>query len=131
MRTKQSCVCAMWNNWCVTLFLHPFFLALTFPSCAPSLTRSFPSSLPPSYTHPPANKQVEANLPPSLITLLSPYAAQVSLLSSLLHPRWPDLQIGTVDSMQGRENEVVVISLVRSNEKGEVGFLGEKRRLNV
>ncbi|PWN40435.1 hypothetical protein IE81DRAFT_368275 [Ceraceosorus guamensis] len=41
------------------------------------------------------------------------------------------VDVGTIDSQQGRENEVVIISLVRSNEKREVGFLKEKRRLNV
>ncbi|ORY76944.1 AAA domain-domain-containing protein [Leucosporidium creatinivorum] len=72
-----------------------------------------------------------AGLPASSITLLSPYNSQVTLLASLLHPRWPEIEVGSVDGMQGRENEVVVISLVRSNEKGEVGFLADERRLNV
>lgn len=40
------------------------------------------------------------------------------------------MQIGSIDSNQGRENEAVVISLVRSNAEGEVGFLCERRRLN-
>ena len=45
----------------------------------------------------------------------------------------PDLalEIGTVDGLQGREKEAVVVSLVRSNDRGEVGFLAELRRLNV
>ncbi|KAE8224129.1 hypothetical protein CF319_g2930 [Tilletia indica] len=41
------------------------------------------------------------------------------------------VEVGTVDGMQGREKEAVVLSLVRSNREGEVGFLAEKRRLNV
>ena len=43
----------------------------------------------------------------------------------------PDVEIGTVDGLQGREKEAVLVSLVRSNEQGDVGFLAELRRLNV
>ena len=46
------------------------------------------------------------------------YQAQVALLTSLLRsPYGPELEIGTVDGMQGREKEAVIISLVRSNDK--------------
>lgn len=46
------------------------------------------------------------------------YQAQVTLLTSLLRPIFgAELEIGTVDGMQGREKEAIVISLVRSNEK--------------
>lgn len=45
------------------------------------------------------------------------YQAQVTLLTSLLRPKYgPELEIGTVDGMQGREKEAIVISLVRSND---------------
>jgi len=68
----------------------------------------------------------------SQIAVITPYQAQVTLLTSLLRPIYGlDLEIGTVDGMQGREKDAVVISLVRSNEKREVGFLRDKRRLNV
>ncbi|KAI6015013.1 AAA domain-containing protein [Pisolithus orientalis] len=73
-----------------------------------------------------------AGLHPSQIAIITPYQAQVTLLTSLLRPIYgPGLEIGTVDGMQGREKDAVIISLVRSNEKREVGFLKEKRRLNV
>ncbi|EKM56705.1 uncharacterized protein PHACADRAFT_207896 [Phanerochaete carnosa HHB-10118-sp] len=69
---------------------------------------------------------------PSQIAIITPYQAQVSLLTSMLRPMYgPDLEIGTVDGMQGREKDAVIISLVRSNGKREVGFLKDKRRLNV
>ena len=42
-----------------------------------------------------------------------------------------ELEIGTVDGFQGREKEVVVVSCVRSNPSGEIGFLAESRRMNV
>ncbi len=45
------------------------------------------------------------------------YQAQVTLLSSTLSPEYPELEFGTVDGMQGLEEEAVIISLVRSNEK--------------
>jgi ATP-dependent RNA/DNA helicase IGHMBP2 len=72
----------------------------------------------------------EAGVPAQAIAVITPYNAQVQLLRRmLLHE--PDLEIGTVDGLQGREKEAVVVSLVRSNETGEVGFLAELRRLNV
>lgn len=71
-------------------------------------------------------------LEPRAITVLAPYSAQVSALASVFPPSdFPGIEIGTIDALQGREQDVVIISLVRSNEEGEVGFLGEERRLNV
>ncbi|KAI0795525.1 P-loop containing nucleoside triphosphate hydrolase protein [Abortiporus biennis] len=69
---------------------------------------------------------------PSQIAVITPYQAQVALLTTTLRPVYGlELEIGTVDGMQGREKEAVIISLVRSNETREVGFLKDKRRLNV
>ncbi|KAG6855819.1 hypothetical protein H0H87_010581 [Tephrocybe sp. NHM501043] len=77
-------------------------------------------------------KLVETGLTPEQIAVITPYQAQVTLLASLLRPKYgTGLEIGSVDGMQGREKEAVIISLVRSNDKREVGFLKEKRRLNV
>jgi ATP-dependent RNA/DNA helicase IGHMBP2 len=72
----------------------------------------------------------EANVPAAAIGVITPYNAQVQLLRHRLGGE-ADLEIGTVDGLQGREKEAVVVSLVRSNERGEVGFLAELRRLNV
>lgn len=78
------------------------------------------------------DKLVEVGVSPDQIAIITPYQAQVSLLTSLLRALYgTSLEIGTVDGMQGREKEAVVISLVRSNDSREVGFLKEKRRLNV
>jgi superfamily I DNA and/or RNA helicase len=70
--------------------------------------------------------------------IISPYKAQVSLLresltdSELLPGHISaNLSINTVDSFQGQERDIIYISLVRSNEKGEIGFLSDTRRMNV
>lgn len=72
---------------------------------------------------------VSAGVVTSDIAVISPYSAQVRLLRQLL----PDanLEIDTVDGFQGREKEAIVISLVRSNTTGELGFLADTRRMNV
>lgn len=75
---------------------------------------------------------MEHGVPMNDIAVLSPYASQIDLLSTQLrNSLGSEMEIGTVDGMQGREKEVVIISLVRSNEEHDVGFLNERRRLNV
>ena len=74
---------------------------------------------------------VEAGVNPEDIAVVTPYNAQLALLSDKLKQRFPGLELGSVDGFQGREKEAVVVSLVRSNLQHEVGFLAEKRRLNV
>ncbi|KAK5170420.1 uncharacterized protein LTR77_005008 [Saxophila tyrrhenica] len=73
---------------------------------------------------------VETGVKPEDIAVVTPYNGQLALLSQLLKERFVGIELGSVDGFQGREKEAVVVSLVRSNEEGEVGFLGEKRRLN-
>uniref|UniRef100_A0A8C9VLU6 DNA-binding protein SMUBP-2 n=1 Tax=Scleropages formosus TaxID=113540 RepID=A0A8C9VLU6_SCLFO len=65
------------------------------------------------------------------IAVIAPYNLQVELLRHRLSHKHPQLEIKSVDGFQGREKEAVVLSLVRSNRKGEVGFLAEDRRINV
>ncbi|KAF1965180.1 P-loop containing nucleoside triphosphate hydrolase protein [Bimuria novae-zelandiae CBS 107.79] len=65
------------------------------------------------------------------IAVVTPYNAQLALLSAMLKEAYPGIELGSVDGFQGREKEAVIVSLVRSNAEHEVGFLGEKRRLNV
>lgn len=75
------------------------------------------------------NALCEAGLRPSDIAVIAPYAAQVRWLRE--HAVFDQLEIDTVDGFQGREKEAVVMSLVRSNEIGEIGFLSDARRMNV
>ncbi len=72
---------------------------------------------------------VGAGVSPADIAVIAPYAAQVRRLRELLP--LPGLEIDSVDGFQGREKEAVVLSLVRSNVEGEIGFLADVRRLNV
>lgn len=59
---------------------------------------------------------------------ISPYSGQVLAAKEL----WPSgIRISTIDSFQGQEKENIIISLVRSNEDGDIGFLKDYRRMNV
>lgn len=64
------------------------------------------------------------------IAIVTPYNGQLALLAQMLKEKFPGVELGSVDGFQGREKEAVVVSLVRSNPEHDVGFLGEKRRLN-
>jgi superfamily I DNA and/or RNA helicase len=76
-----------------------------------------------------------AGLAPADIAVIAPYAAQVALLRAEIEAAAPDvasaLEVDTVDAFQGREKEAVLVSLTRSNLAGEIGFLGDLRRMNV
>ncbi len=83
------------------------------------------------------------NVSPQLFTddfsigIISPYKAQVELLRNILYAdadilpykKWLDIQ--SIDGFQGQERNIIYISLVRSNENSEIGFLQDTRRLNV
>lgn len=60
--------------------------------------------------------------------LISPYSGQVSAAKEQLPA---SLRISTIDSFQGQEKETIIVSLVRSNDDGEIGFLKDYRRMNV
>lgn len=72
---------------------------------------------------------VESGVSAGDIAVIAPYAAQVRLLRE--NSAFKSLEIDTVDGFQGREKEAVLITLVRSNAIGEIGFLGDVRRMNV
>ena len=66
------------------------------------------------------------------IGVITPYSAQVSFLNeNIPFEKYENIEISTVDGFQGREKEIIILSLVRSNMKHQVGFLSDKRRLNV
>lgn len=71
------------------------------------------------------------------VGIISPYRAQVQLLRQLLRkseffkPYRRFISVNTVDGFQGQERDIIVISLVRSNDEGQIGFLRDLRRMNV
>ena len=72
------------------------------------------------------------------VGIISPYKAQVGLLKEQFDAYYKEdesliskVAINTVDAFQGQERNIIYISLVRSNEKGEIGFLADTRRMNV
>ncbi|TGK84050.1 RNA helicase [Leptospira montravelensis] len=67
-------------------------------------------------------------IPKEQTTVISPYRGQVEKLINVSSGRW---FTQTIDSFQGRESEIVILSLVRSNNDGEIGFLLNPKRLNV
>ncbi len=75
------------------------------------------------------SKMLTLGVPPTEIAVISPYSAQVRLLCSQTPD--PAVEIDSVDGFQGREKELVIVSLVRSNYEGEMGFLTDTRRMNV
>ena len=71
------------------------------------------------------------------IGIISPYKGQVQLLRRMLRKDsyWKPLRhlisVNTVDGFQGQERDIILISMVRNNEQGQVGFLSDLRRMNV
>jgi superfamily I DNA and/or RNA helicase len=64
------------------------------------------------------------------MAVIAPYTRQAYLIKELL-PEELKASVATVDSFQGGEREVVILSMTRSNERKSVGFLSDARRLNV
>lgn len=73
-------------------------------------------------------KMLKMGVKAEWIGVVTPYDDQVDLLSSLLGDA---VEVNTVDGYQGREKEVIIISFVRSNRSGDLGFLTDLRRLNT
>ncbi|MEO8771945.1 MAG: AAA domain-containing protein [Ferruginibacter sp.] len=67
-------------------------------------------------------------LNPETTAFISPYAGQVAAAKEVLPKQ---MRISTIDSFQGQEKEIIILSLVRSNDESEIGFLKDYRRMNV
>lgn len=69
------------------------------------------------------------------VGIISPYAEQVRYIGEEIaaDDTWNglDIEVNTIDGFQGQEKDIILVSLVRSNDKGEIGFLKDARRLNV
>jgi ATP-dependent RNA/DNA helicase IGHMBP2 len=79
-----------------------------------------------------ARRLLSRGLRPGDLAIIAMYSAQARRIRELLRDeRAAGLEIGTVDGFQGREKEAVIVDLVRSNDRGEIGFLANTRRMNV
>jgi superfamily I DNA and/or RNA helicase len=71
------------------------------------------------------------------VGIISPYRAQVQYLRRLLRksayfkPLKHLISVNTVDGFQGQERDIIIISMVRNNDEGQIGFLRDLRRMNV
>ena len=83
--------------------------------------------------------QAEQKQKPLTIGVIAPYRAQINYLKDAIEEndrlnglvQHRLLSVGTVDSYQGQERDIIAISLTRSNSHGEIGFLSDIRRMNV
>jgi ATP-dependent RNA/DNA helicase IGHMBP2 len=76
-----------------------------------------------------ARELLASGLGADALALIAPYSAQAALLRDRLGVE--AVEVDTVDSFQGREKEAILLSLTRSNNRGEMGFLSDLRRMNV
>jgi len=82
-------------------------------------------------------KTLNSQLQKPSIAVVSPYREQIRLLKETLksHPELSitenNISVNTIDSFQGQERDMVLISMTRSNSEGQIGFLSDIRRMNV
>ena len=67
----------------------------------------------------------------SQVGVITFYKGQALLINEKISKVFPGIKVNTVDSFQGDENDIIIISSVRSNARGKIGFLNDFRRLNV
>ena len=73
------------------------------------------------------NMYLDKKINPQDIGVISPYSKQVRLIKE----KTKNISVKSVDGFQGGEKDIIIISLVRSNEEKNIGFLDDMRRLNV
>jgi len=81
-----------------------------------------------------ASCESRGQLKPSDVGVVTPYKAQEKLLRTVLASiggALGEVEVATIDSFQGREKEVIVLSCVRANDVGRLGFLADDKRINV
>jgi superfamily I DNA and/or RNA helicase len=66
-----------------------------------------------------------AGNPSDNLTVMTPYTAQATLLNTVL--AGTNVKVGTIDAFQGSENDIVIISVVRANHSGNIGFNNDCR----
>ena len=81
-------------------------------------------------------EKIDQNKVPS-VAIISPYKQQIQILneylnsSEILKTYIKNISVNTIDSFQGQERDAVFISMTRSNNEGEIGFVADTRRMNV
>ncbi|MFW5945394.1 MAG: IGHMBP2 family helicase [Candidatus Natronoplasma sp.] len=76
-----------------------------------------------------ASRYMDAGLEPTDIGIITPYKDQADLINEKIDE--DQVEVDTVDGFQGKEKELIILSLTRSNNTGVIGFLRDLRRLNV
>ncbi|OWF55838.1 helicase senataxin [Mizuhopecten yessoensis] len=72
------------------------------------------------------------DIPQTDIGIIAPYQSQKSLIVDYLRQwKMASIEVGTVDGFQGREKEVIIMSCVRASSSGGIGFVGNRKRMNV
>jgi len=79
------------------------------------------------------DRLIENGAEPQHIGVITPYKDHEEYIKKLLSSKFqvPGVEVKSVDGFQGREKEIIILSLVRANENEEIGFLSDIRRLNV
>jgi len=72
---------------------------------------------------------IAGGLSAAQVSVITPYNAQARLIRAAFPDGEPE--VDSVDGFQGREKEAIVVSMVRSNHEGQIGFLADTRRMNV